>query len=81
MSAAIYLLNNFRTNQTKIHPHSLAAVNQFNKTCPWDVTRHAKAFAVANEFPNKPLTKRDIISRVGDTLMQKILDNTGKVDW
>lgn len=80
MSQVLYL-DRFRTRQTKIHPHSLAAVNQFNKTCPWDDTRHAKAFAVANEFPNKPLSRRDIIARVGDTIMQKILDKAEKVDW
>ncbi|QGH45264.1 ribonucleotide reductase of class Ia, alpha subunit [Bacteriophage Eos] len=79
--AKVLYIDKFRSRRTKIHPHSLAAVNQFNKTCPWDDTQHAKAFSVANEFPNKPLTKQDIISRVGDPLLQKILDRAEQLDW
>ena len=80
MSQVLYI-DKFRTRQTKIHPHSLAAVNQFNKTCPWDDEQHAKAFKVANEYPNKPLTRKDIAARVGDPLIQKILNRADKLDW
>lgn len=64
MSAAIYLLNNFRTRKTRVHPISLATVNKYNAKYPEDEGRHVEAFKIAHEWPNAPLAMADLVARM-----------------
>ena len=64
MSAIVYILNNFRTRKTRVHPLSLATVNKYNAKYPEDESRHVAAFKIAHEWPNAPLAMKDLVSRM-----------------
>lgn len=79
--AEIIQLDKFRTRHTKIHPHSLSALNNYAKLHPYDEVKHNAAWKIVNEFPNKPMSLKTLSEKLGDDIVTKILEHAGKLKW